>query len=293
MARGLSRALPAAHFSVIVNVGDDDVIYGVLVSADVDTVTYTLAGIEGPQGWGIAGDTFTVVDQLARVGVDTTFRLGDRDLAICMYRTQELARGRSLTAVTKAIADHLEIGPAVLPASDDAIRTKVRTEAGKWLSFQEYFVGRRHRDAIVAVEYDGADRADPANAALEAIERSDLVIIAPSNPPLSIWPMLAMPMLRSAIQHKPRVVAVSPLFGGKALKGPAEHVLAGLGLPAGTGGILAAYDGLLTDLVIDQSDAADLERFRGSSVKLHAVDTRIAEPRAAERFAGWLLETMR
>lgn len=293
MARGLARALPAAHLSVIVNVGDDDVIYGVQVSADVDTVTYTLAGIEGPQGWGIAGDTFTVVDQLARVGVDTTFRLGDRDLAMCMYRTQELARGRSLTAVTKAIADHFEIGPAVLPVTDEAIRTRVQTEAGEWLSFQEYFVGRRHRDTIVAVQYEGADRAAPAPTALDAIERSDLVVIAPSNPPLSIWPMLAMPTLRAAIQTKPRVVAVSPLFGGKALRGPAEHVLAGLGLPSGTGGILAAYDGLLTDLVIDQSDAADLERFRGSSVSLHAADTRIAQPRAAERFAGWLLETMR
>lgn len=293
MARGLGRALPAAHLSVIVNVGDDDVIYGVQVSADVDTVTYTLAGIEGAQGWGIAEDTFTVVDQLARVGVDTNFRLGDRDLAMCMYRTQELARGRSLTAVTKAIADHFEIGPAVLPVTDEAIRTRVRTEAGEWLSFQEYFVGRRHRDTVVAVEYEGADRAAPTQAALDAIERSDLVIIAPSNPPLSIWPMLAMPTLRAAIQTKPRVVAVSPLFGGTALKGPAEHVLAGLGLPSGTGGILAAYDGLLTDLVIDQSDAADLERFRRSSVNLHAADTRIAEPRAAERFAGWLLETMR
>lgn len=293
MARGLDRVLPPSEFSVIVNVGDDDEIYGVQVSADIDTVTYTLAGIEGSPGWGIAGDTFTVMDQLAELGFDTSFRLGDRDLAVCMYRTHELAGGASLTAVTRSLAKRLGAGPAVLPASDDPIRTRIRTETGAWLSFQEYFVGRRHRDAVTAVEYQGVDHAAPTGAALEAVARADLVIIAPSNPPLSIWPILAMPDMRTALAAKPRVVAVSPLFGGKALKGPADRVMADLGLPPGTGGVLAAYEGVITDLVIDRADMADLDRYSVSAVNLHAADTRIAEPESAQRFARWLLETMR
>lgn len=293
MARGLARALGPAEFAVIVNVGDDDEIYGVLVSADLDTVTYTLGGIEGSQGWGIAGDTFTVMDQLAELGIDTSFRLGDRDLAVCLYRSQELARGASLTTVTDSLAKRLGADPAVLPASDDPIRTRIRTATGEWLSFQEYFVGRRHQDQVAAVEYEGADRATPTGPALEAVARADLVIIAPSNPPLSIWPILAIRGMRAALQAKPRVVAVSPLFRGKALKGPADRVMADLGLPPGTGGILAAYEGVITDLVIDRSDFADLDEFSASAVNLHSADTRIAEPEAAERFARWLLETVR
>ena len=293
MARGLARALSPSDFSVIVNVGDDEAIYGVLVSADVDTVTYTLAGIEGSQGWGIADDSFIVMDQLADLGVDTSFRLGDRDLAVCLYRTQELARGASLTAVTESLAKRLGAGPAVLPASDDPIRTRIRTATGEWLSFQEYFVRRGHQDPVTAVTFAGADSASLTPAAGDALARADLVIIAPSNPPLSIWPILAIPGVRAALASKPRVVAISPLFGGNALKGPADRVMADLGLPPGTGGVLEAYDGVITDLVIDESDAADLDTFSASGVSLHAADTRIAEPEAAERFATWLLAQVR
>ncbi len=281
--------LPGAALTVVVNVGDDEEVYGVHVSADVDTVTYTVAGQEGPDGWGLAGDTFTVMGHLAALGIDTSFRLGDRDLATCLHRTEALRAGRPLSAVTAEIAVALGVGATVVPATDDRLRTRVQVAGGEWLAFQEYFVRRRHADAVVAVEYEGAAEAKPAPGVAEAIADADLVVIAPSNPPLSIWPVLGIPALREAVAAAARVVAVSPLFGGKALKGPADRVMAALGLPAGNAGVVAAYDGLLTDLVVDSGDAADMA-LAGSGLAVHVADTRIAAPEAAARFAGRLLE---
>jgi LPPG:FO 2-phospho-L-lactate transferase len=262
-----------ANLSVIVNVGDDEDIYGTRVCADLDTVVYTLAGIEGPQGWGIAGDTFNVMEALAGLGVNTTFRLGDRDLALCLRRTNELRAGAPLSEITAAITQSLGIATRVLPASDDEIRTRVRIADGTWLDFQDYFVVRGHRDSVDAVRYDGDSSAQPAPGVLDAIVAADLVIVAPSNPPLSIWPILAIAGIRDAIMARPRTVAISPLFAGKALKGPADRVMAGLGLPSGNVGVMTAYEGFLTDLVIDQGDAADVAELAGGPVGIHAMDT--------------------
>jgi LPPG:FO 2-phospho-L-lactate transferase len=285
MARGLAAVLPPDDLTVVVNVGDDDRIHGVHVAADLDTVLYTLAGIEGPHGWGIAGDTFEAMEALDRLGHDTTFRLGDRDLATCLTRTMALDAGTPLGAATADIARALGVEHTVLPVTDGPVRTRIRTTDGEWLDFQEYFVIRRHRDEVAEVDYEGADAAKPAPGVIAAIEGAEQVIIAPSNPPLSIWPILAVPGVRGAVAAASRVIAVSPLFGGKALKGPADRVMASLGLPPGNEGVAAAYEGLLTDLVIDRSDAAD----EIEGVKVHAMDTRIADPDAATAFAARVL----
>jgi LPPG:FO 2-phospho-L-lactate transferase len=291
MARGLAAILGPDQLTVIVNVGDDERIYGAHVSADLDTVTYTLAGIAGPQGWGLADDTFTVMDALDALGEDTSFRLGDRDLATCLMRSAALDAGEPLSSITRRIRTTLGIAHRILPATDDWLRTKLRTSEGEWLDFQDYFVIRHHRDEITRVRYEGEDEAMPAPGVLEAIEAADAVIIAPSNPPLSIHPILTIPGVVDAVRSSDRVIAISPLFAGKALKGPADRIMASLGMPPGTAGVLAAYEGLLTDLVIDIGDSNDSATVQ-SPVTIHATDTHIIEPAAATRFARWTLELL-
>ena len=291
LARGLAAVLPGVDLTIIVNVGDDDTMYGAHVSADLDTVLYTLAGMEGPMGWGLRDDTFTVMERLAALGIDTTFRLGDRDLGTCLARTAAMARGTPLSEFTATLAVADGVACCILPASDDRVRTRVQIVGGDWLAFQDYFVTRGHRDEVMALAYHGATSALPAPGVLEAITKADVVVIAPSNPPLSIHPILAIPGIENAVESAGPVVAVSPLFGGKALKGPADRVMAALGLPLGNEGVLAAYDGLLTHLVIDDGDDADVAALDGP-VRVMSTDTRIAEAADAARFAKWLLETV-
>jgi LPPG:FO 2-phospho-L-lactate transferase len=290
LARGLASVVSPADLTVVANVGDDDELYGLHVSPDLDTVVYTLAGREGPHGWGLVGDTFTVMEHLDSLGVDTSFRLGDADLATNLVRSDALRRGESLSTATERICRALSVPCRVLPATDDLLRTRLQASAGEWLSFQDYFVTRGHQDEISALDFEGADAARPAPGVLDAIGSADLVVVAPSNPPLSIWPILAVNQVRPALTAARRVIAVSPLFGGKALKGPADQVMLSLGLPPGSAGVLEAYAGLLDDLVIDIGDADDIQRLTEGPVRLHAADTRIAEAAAAARFAAWLLE---
>lgn len=290
LARGLATIAFPGTLTVVINVGDDEEAYGLRVSPDLDTVAYTVAGREGAQGWGVAGDTFTVMGHLAALGVDTRFRVGDADLALNLARTAALRSGEALSVVTARLAGSLGLACRLLPATDDPLQTRLRTDTGEWLSFQDYFVLRGHRDQVTEVHYEGAAAARPAPGVLDAIAAPALVVIGPSNPPLSIWPILAVPGIREAVAAAPRVIAVSPLFGGKALKGPADRVMAALGLPPGNAGVLAAYEGLLTDLIVDQGDVADLDALGGGTVRLHATDTRIADPAAAARFARWLVD---
>jgi len=290
LARGLAAVLDPADLTVVVNVGDDAEFYGLHVSPDLDTVAYTLAGREGSQGWGRAGDTFTVMGHLETLGMDTRFRVGDTDLAANLARTAALHNGEALSAATARLAAALGVACRLLPATDDPLRTRLRLASGEWLPFQDYFVLRGHRDEVVEVDFQGAGAARPGPGVVESLGGAGTVVIAPSNPPLSIWPILAVPGIREAVGAAPRVVAVSPLFGGKALKGPADRVMAALGLPPGNAGVLAAYEGLITDLVVDAGDRQDLAALGGGRVRLHAADTRIAEASAAARFARRLLE---
>jgi LPPG:FO 2-phospho-L-lactate transferase len=288
MARGFAGVLAPEALRVVVNVGDDQEMYGVHVAADLDTVVYTLAGQQGPHGWGIAGDSFDVMDHLAGMGVDTSFRLGDRDLATCMWRTSMLRSGTSLSEATAQIAESFGLRHQVGPVTDDPVATRVQIDDGTWLDFQDYFVLRRHRDEVMALDYDGASAAAPAPGLLDAIRTADRVVIAPSNPPLSIWPMLAIPGVREALRQAVRIIAVSPLISGSALKGPADRVMASLGLPAGNAGVLTAYEGLLSHLVIHETDAADAALPAGD-VEIVVEDTLIGEPAASERLARRLL----
>ena len=288
LARGLIR-LNDVDLTVVVNVADDEEVHGLHVSPDLDTVVYTMAGVEGPEGWGRSEDTFAANEEFARFGLDNTFRLGDKDLALNLFRSLEMARGRSLSEVTGAVTRSFDIGATVLPASDDSIRTEIGVDTGEWVSFQEYFVTRQHRDEVQALRFAGADEAAPAPGVLEAVAEADAVIIGPSNPPLSIWPILAVPAIREVVEAHGNVTAVSPLIGGKALKGPADRVMASLGLPAGNAGVAAAYEHAITRLVIDESDSEDVKSITGIDVV--ALDTRIGDAEAAGRLSRAILDT--
>ena len=230
------------------------------------------------------------MDGLADLGIDTTFRIGDTDFAINLYRTAALHDGVPLHAVTRHIAATLGVPCHLLPATDDTVRTEVRIASGEWLSFQDYFVIRGHRDPVSKVIFEGTMAAAPPEGVIEAIGAADLVVLAPSNPVLSIWPIVAVAGIRRAVEEHDRVVAVSPLFGGEALRGPAATLLSAQGFPAGNAGVLAAYEGLLTDFVVDEGDRSDVDL--PGEERIHVADTRIAEPEAGARFAAWLLETM-
>lgn len=285
MARGLA-AVPGVELTVIVNVGDDATNHGLRISPDLDTVIYTLAGVEGPHGWGRAGDTFALNDELARFGVSNVFRLGDRDMALKLFRTERMAHGSTLTEVTEVVAGAFGLGPSVTPVTDDELRTEVRVEEG-WISFQEYFVDRKHRDEVLELRYAGAETAHPAPGVIQDLELADVIVIGPSNPPLSIWPILAVPGIRQAVADHPRVVAVSPLIGGKAVRGPADAVMASLGLAPGNVGVVEAYQGLLSLLVVSREDAADADTIE--DVEMILTDTRIIEPAPARRLAEEIL----
>ncbi len=287
MARGLA-AVPGVDLTVIVNVGDDEQVYGLNISPDLDTVVYTLAGVEGPEGWGRSHDRFRVMHHLAGFEVDTSFRLGDADLATNLFRTAKLAEGWPLSRITEAVARSFGLAARVLPATDDNLRTQLLT-AGGWRTFQDYFVLRRHADDVLDIRFVGASESSPALGVLEALAATDAVIIGPSNPVLSIWPILAIPELAEAMEAAGRVLAVSPLFAGRALKGPADRVLAGFGYASGNRGVIEAYGGLITDFVIDVGDAEEANTLAGLVRSIQAVPTRISSAEAALRLGEFVI----
>jgi LPPG:FO 2-phospho-L-lactate transferase len=289
LARGLA-AVTGVDLTVIVNVGDDERIYGLLVSPDIDTVVYTMAGREGPHGWGLRDDPFTVMAALDALPIDTTFRIGDRDIATNLFRTDRMAGGWSLTWVTTALASAFGVPATVLPATDDPLRSQLKVAEGDWISFQEYFVVRRHADEVEDIRFEGAGFCRPAPGVVEAIEASDALIIGPSNPVLSIWPILAVPAIGEAVAQKTRVMAVSPLIGGSALKGPAHRILAALGYGTGTSAVIASYGGLLTDIVIDNADADDATGVK--KPRIHVTDTRMPDLAASTRLAQVIVEAI-
>jgi len=291
MARALRAVLDPGRLTVVVNVGDDTERYGVRVSPDPDTVLYTLAGVEGPAGWGRRDDTIAVMNQLGTFGVDTSFTLGDADLALCIARSAMLDQGFPLSAVTQVLAESLGVTDVtVLPATDDPLRTFVQTPHGGWMDFQEYFVERGHADEVTAVAYHGSADAEPAPGVLAAVASADTLVIAPSNPPLSIWPILAIDEIANAVSRHERTIAVSPLFGGVPLKGPADVVMRGVGLSRGTRGILESYAGNLHYLFIDEQDRDDIGLGRDFDMTVIAADTRLGGPDAGAAFATLLLE---
>ncbi len=260
LAHGLARVLPPGELTVIVNTGDDFEHLGLHISPDPDTVLYTLAELaDAERGWGLRGETFHAMEALGRLGGENWFALGDRDLATHIERTRRLAAGDTLSAITADFAARLGISQAILPMSDDAVRTIVHTDAGA-LPFQDYFVRLHCAPRLISLEFAGAETATPSPALRAAMARADLrgIIICPSNPFLSIGPILAMPGIRSWLAGR-RVpcIAVSPLIGGKAVKGPAAKILAELQIETTPRAIALHYQGLIDGLMIDEADAAD------------------------------------
>jgi LPPG:FO 2-phospho-L-lactate transferase len=253
--RGLVDAVDPSGVTVIGNVGDDLEVLGLHISPDLDSILYALADLNDEErGWGRANETWNALEAAAELGGDAWFRLGDRDLGLHLVRTDALRRGESLSAATAGLAKALGIEVRILPATDDRLRTWIQTDAGE-LEFQDWFVRRGHRDEVVGVRYEGAENASPAPGVLEAVTDADLIVIAPSNPFVSIGPVLAVQELRAAITNR-RVpsVAVSPLIGGKAVKGPADRMLNRLAGGTGPAQVASCYKGLIDALVYDESD---------------------------------------
>ena len=296
--RGLVRVVDAASVTVVVNTADDDRFHGLAVSPDLDTVTYTLAGAEHPeQGWGLAGETFGVMDALERYGTATWFRLGDRDLATHLYRSQRLVAGATLTEVTAEIAAAWGVEPRLLPMSDDRVATRVsvRHPDGRTaeLAMQEWFVRERCEPAVVAVDFAGAATARPGPEVLEAIAGADTILVCPSNPVISIGPILAVPGIRDAlVARRDRVVGVSPIIAGAPVKGPADRLMDPLGIEVSCVGGARAYREFCGTLVIDSTDAA--RRAEVEATGLHAVvaDTLMTDARIAAALAQHTLDAV-
>jgi LPPG:FO 2-phospho-L-lactate transferase len=285
----LTEVVPPGDVTVIANVGDDLEVHSLHVSPDLDTLLYTLAGLgDEERGWGRAKETWNARDTIERLGGETWFQLGDRDLGLHLVRTEALRRGEPLSAVTGRIARAVGLKLTLLPATDDRLRTRIRTPAGEF-EFQEWFVARGHRDRVEEVVYDGADEAGPAPGVLEALETAELIAIAPSNPFVSIGPILAVGEIRAAVEsRRERVVAVSPLIGGRAVKGPADAMFTSLAGGTRAGQVTDCYKGLIGALVFDEADADDAHAVVERGVQPLVTRTLMSEPEAREA----LIETV-
>jgi LPPG:FO 2-phospho-L-lactate transferase len=302
MLSGLVRVVPAADITAIVNVGDDMVLHGLHISPDLDTVTYTLAGMDNRDtGWGVAGESWAVMDELTRIGGEDWFRLGDRDLATHLFRTGRLRDGETLSSVTAALCDRRGIAVRMLPVTDDPLRTRVTLAEpselgprGSEVGFQDYFVRLRHDVAVSGVRFEGADSAHPAPGVMESLEEADTIVVCPSNPIVSIGPLLAVPGVRGALAaRRTRVVAVSPIVAGAALKGPADRLMAELGSEASVVGVARLYAPWVGTLVVDVADAslaADVELL---GVRCIVTPTVMSSPQRAADLARAVVDAGR
>lgn len=287
LALGLDRVLPQGDLALLVNTGDDFAHLGLQISPDLDTVMYTLAGVVSQaQGWGREGDTRRFLDEMVRCGGPGWFQIGDLDLAVHVERTRRLAAGESLTAVTAALARAFGVRPLLLPMSDDPVRTLLDTVDEGVLEFQDYFVRRRCEPRVRAIRYSGAEAARPSATALALLEAPGLeaVLLCPSNPWLSVAPMLAMPALRQALAAcRAPVVAVSPVVAGRAVKGPTAKLMQELDLEVSAVTVAAHYAGLIDGYVLDRQDAALLPRLGLPAVALPTVMRSLEDREALAR----------
>jgi LPPG:FO 2-phospho-L-lactate transferase len=299
---GMVRAVPPGEVTAIVNVADDMVLHGLAISPDLDTVVYTVAGAIDPErGWGLRDESWQAMASLERYGGETWFGLGDRDLGTHLFRTQRLAEGARLSDVTAEIARAWELGLAVVPVTDDPVRTMLTLadgadepgkprEPGEEVSFQDYFVARRHAVPVASVRFAGAAEATPAPGVLDALAAADTVVVAPSNPIVSIAPVLAVPGVREAVTaRRDDVVAISPLVGGKALKGPADRLLRELGHDDSVAGVARLYSPFAGTLVIDDADAEQADAVRAAGLRCAPTDTIMRDPDAAARLCEVVL----
>lgn len=289
---GLVQCIDAADVTAICNVGDDLTWHGLHVCPDIDTLLYTLAGLEGPDGWGLRDDTTITLDALGAVDGDTWFRIGDRDLATHLRRTQLLAEGHTLSEATAALARALGLHLQVVPVTDDPHPTIVETATGD-LPFQEYFVRRRARDVVTGFRFPGAAAARPAPGVLRAIGGAESLMIAPSNPFVSIGPLLAVPGVREALAGSSATrVAVSPIVGGEAIKGPAADMLRALGHDVSAAGVAALYQGLIDVFVLDEIDGALAPAVAALGMRPLVCDTMMRGDDGRRRVAAHVLAAL-
>jgi len=288
---GLAAVMPPEDITVIANTGDDIELFGLRISPDIDTVTYTLAGvINAATGWGLAGDTFECLAWLSRYGEAGWFNLGDRDLATHIYRTHQLRRGRSLTEVTDHIRRSLGVGPVILPMSDAYTPTRVVTDEGE-MHFQEYFVRRRCEPRVKEIRFDEIESSRPAPGVLDAIRDADRVIICPSNPFISIGPILAVPGILDALKKtEAQVIAITPIVGGRALKGPAADMLGDLGHEISARGVASVYGDFVDVFALDEVDAEIEPRIRELGMRVVITNTVMGTPEDKQRLARAVLE---
>jgi LPPG:FO 2-phospho-L-lactate transferase len=293
LLRGLGRVIDLRDLTVIVNTGDDAEIWGLHVSPDLDTVCYTLGGvIDERKGWGLTDETFHALDQIARFGEPVWFNLGDRDLATHLHRTRLLREGRTLTQITRGIAQALGVTATVLPMSDQPVRTRILGPDG-WLAFQEYFVREKAQVEVRGVNYAGAPVARPAPGVLDALRTADAVLVCPSNPITSIGPILAVPGLVAALRATDATVAaVSPIVGGDAVSGPAGRLMAAAGLPVAATGVARAYGGWLDVLVFDEQDRALAPEIRDAGALPVAAPTMMSSREAEAALARHVLAAL-
>ncbi len=287
LALGLSRILPAEELLIVANTGDDFEHLGLTVCPDIDTLTYALAGLDNPAtGWGRRDETWSFMETIAALGGEDWFRLGDRDLALHVERTRRLGAGQSLSQITRDVCRRLGVGPRVLPMSDDRVRTRVRAESG-WIDFQDYFVRQQCRPVLQQLAFAGAADARPQPEVMAALAGGSVraVVICPSNPFISIEPILAVPGLRAAIKAcGAPVVAVSPIVGGRAVKGPTAKMMQELGLPVSSAAVAARYGELLDGYVVDAGDAD------GIRAKAHVAPTLMTTLEDREALARAVLD---
>ncbi len=284
-ARGLADVLEPGELTVIGNVGDDVEFLGLHVSPDLDSLLYTLGGlIDGERGWGRADETWNALESATIFGGEDWFRLGDRDIGLHLVRSQALREGTPLSEITALLSARVGLGSRIVPATDDRLRTYVRTPAGRF-PFQEWFVGRQHRDEVDAVEYDGAESARPAPGVVGALEEADAILFAPSNPYLSVGPTLAVDAIREAIgRRRVRCVAVSPLVGGAAVTGPAARMLTRMAGGTTPAHVAGCYEGLIDCLVIDERDASE-----NAGIQVVVTDTVMSDREIERRLAEVVL----
>lgn len=284
---GLARVVDPGRLFIVGNTADDTELHGLHISPDLDTVAYTLAGRSNPKhGWGIEGDTFHCLQALRDLGADAWFQLGDRDLATHLYRTDRLRQGATLSEVTRELAAAWGVKSAIVPMSDDRVRTIVKTRRGL-LDFQTYFVRRQSRDTVLGIEFDGARRARPAPGLLDAIGNTAGVIVCPSNPIISIGPILSVPGIRATLRKTP-VVAISPIVGGRALKGPAARMMKSLGMRVSALGVAELYRDFLDVFILDRQDARLATKVEALGIRAIVTDTimtSIARKKALARAA--------
>ena len=279
LLRGMVEVVDPATITAIVNVADDTELHGLHVSPDIDTVIYTLAdAIDPDRGWGLRDETWQAMEVLGRYGNPTWFNLGDRDLATHIVRTERLARGQSLSEVTAHLAAAWGVGCRILPVTDDPVRTMVTTDDGE-IGFQEYFVGHQHDIEVRAVRFEGAESSSPAPGVVDALESGQRLVIAPSNPIVSIGPLLAVPGVGDVLaRRREDVVAVSPIVAGAALKGPAARMMAELGSEASVVGIAQLYAPIAATLVIDEQDAPRRAEVEAAGIRCVVTDTIMRAP---------------